>query len=425
MLRPAKPRPDFPLFPDANGQWAKKINQRKFYFGSWKDDPKGEKAIREYNTRLAGILSGTDHLRLLASKGLPTVGEVMGKYLGQCRLDVAAGSLARVTFGERIRELELFTNWIKAETPVVALKPEHFAEYVKSLLEGRKLKARARKRTLAHIKTMFRWGAGNGHCPLPNFGSAFKSPSTTKQAIRKEKARAGLVDHSSRIVTGLEIDRLLEESQPNLAAMILLGINCGLGPADLGRLTWRHVEGGWLNYPRHKTGNTRVGYLWVRTREALERVAKTRHAMKAIAKDGKDALVFITRKGLPYYRETDIVEEGKIVGVQIANAISITFGRLAKRLKLDGVTFYRLRHSFKTHGKKAKDRDALNLCMGHQTNSTEEGYDHEDIDRARVKRVAIVVKRRLWPKPKRQAGTDGQTMRIVSDGPGEERRKVG
>lgn len=425
MQRPAKPHPDFPLSPNLNGQWFKKINQKPYYFGSWRDDAKGERAIKEYNNRLPGILSGTDHLRLLAAKGLPVVGEVMGKYLAQCRLDVASGSLARITFGERIRELEQFTDWIKAETPVATLKPEHFAGFVQHILEVRKLKARARKRTLAHIKTMFRWGAGNGHCPLPNFGTAFKSPSTTKQAIRKEKARAGLVDHSGRIVNGLEIDRLLEGSQPNLAAMILLGINCGLGPADIGRMTWRHVEGGWLNYPRHKTGNVRVGYLWKRTREAMERVAKTRHAVKAIAKNGKDALVFITRKGLPYYRETDVVEDGKIVGVQIANAISITFGRLAKRLKLDGVTFYRLRHSFKTLGKKAKDRDALNLCMGHQTNSTEEGYDHEDIDRARVKRVAIVVKRRLWPKPKRQAGTDGQTMRIANGGPVEERRKAG
>jgi hypothetical protein len=37
---------------------------------------------------------------------------------------------------------------------------------------------------------MFRWGAGNGICPLPNFGTAFKAPSTTKQALRMEKQRA-------------------------------------------------------------------------------------------------------------------------------------------------------------------------------------------------------------------------------------------
>jgi integrase len=426
MNRPAKPHPDFPLQPNLNGQWSKKINQKPYYFGSWKDDPKGERAIREYNDRLPGILSGTDHLRALAAKGLPTVGGIMSKYLGQCKLDVLSGGLSKATYGERIRELELFANWIHAETAVANLKPEHFAGYVQQLIEGRKLKARARKRVQAHVKTMFRWGAGNGHCPLPNFGSAMKAPSTTKQAIRKEKARAGIKDHSDRILTGAEIDKLLAASQPNMAAMILLGVNCGLGPADLGRMTWRHLDSQWLNYPRHKTGNDRKGYLWKRTRDALERVRETKHAKLAIAKDGEDALVFITRKGLPYYREELIQEDGKAVGVQIHNAVSITFGRTAKGPGMEGVTFYRLRHTFKTLGKRAKDIDALNLCMGHRGESTEATYDHESIRPARIKRVALKVKHRLWPRPKRQEGIDGQTMRLVSDGPGEGRqRKVG
>ena len=46
LAKLAKPRPDFPLFPLANGRWVKKVWQRPIYFGKWVDDPKGAAALK-------------------------------------------------------------------------------------------------------------------------------------------------------------------------------------------------------------------------------------------------------------------------------------------------------------------------------------------------------------------------------------------
>ncbi len=52
MERPTKPRPDFPLFAHANGQWAKKIQGKLHYFGAWDKPQMAEENYNRQNTEL-------------------------------------------------------------------------------------------------------------------------------------------------------------------------------------------------------------------------------------------------------------------------------------------------------------------------------------------------------------------------------------
>ena len=55
VSKPEKPRPDFPLFAHNNGQWAKKILQKMWYFGPWEDPAAAEAA---YNSQAKDLHAG-------------------------------------------------------------------------------------------------------------------------------------------------------------------------------------------------------------------------------------------------------------------------------------------------------------------------------------------------------------------------------
>jgi integrase len=434
-LRPL-PYPGFPLRRHANGTWYKSLwNARtkkteQFYFGSWRDDPKGERAMGDpqigWLARRDSIKAGIDNVRVtaLASDGL-TLGELMARFLIFKRDKAKAGELSLATLGDYLREIERFVNFMKPAAPAAELKPEHFDAYMRFLIEERKLGRHARKRVRSYVTALFRYGSTNGWIALPTMGTAWAAPATDADSMRQAKARAGIKDYSERIVTGAEIDRLMARANPTFKAMILLGVNTGLGPADLGRLRWEMIDlkRGRLIYPRFKTGTVRVGYLWQRTREALLRVQSLKHNHHALENEGQHALVFLTRKALPFYREREVrrtievdgKSTTKLAGIAVENSVSITFSRIARELKMTGLSFYRLRHSFRTYAKRAHDRESIDLMMGHRDGASSRIYDHDEIDWRRIRRVARIVHHRLWPELKREGGKQQQnpSLKIV------------
>jgi integrase len=421
---PPLPRPDFPLNPKPNGQWGKKFKDRSTgkwtpkYFGSWKTDPQGVAAEAEYRTRLPGILAGTDSTGVVVTAGDWTVETLVTEFLKAKKAAAEGKKRSLTTLGDYLRELQAFAAFTSAGALVKALRPEHFTAYAHHLGGERKLGPHAFKRVVRYVRAAFQWGADNGKFTLPSFGTEFVAPDTGKDAMRQHKARNDLADHSARIVTGPELDKMLDRANPNFKAILLLAANCGLGPADLGRLKWRHLdlEAGRLDFPRGKTGTPRKGHLWKKSRSALARVRTLKNAKAAIEAKGRDALVFVARRGLSMYEERLVTKtvDGKVkASVVVRNAISITVGRIAADCGLEGVTLYRFRHGLRTLGQRARDTAALNLAMGHRERTTGETYNHEEPDWTRLKRVARKVYKAYWPTAKQEGTLQPGQLRIA------------
>ena len=210
------------------------------------------------------------------------------------------------------------------------------------------------------------------------FGQGFKRPSA--KTLRKARA-------SKRIEKGLqmfkahEINTLLERAKQPLRAMILLGVNCGLGNNDCALLRPEHVDldRGWLDYERPKTCIGRRAKLWPETIAALREAFDSRPRAKTA--DARP-LFFRTKYGHSWSKETS------------DNPVTKAMRKLLGETELyRGVNFYGLRHTFETIAGETKDQVAVDAIMRHCDGSMASVY-RERISEERFDAVAEHV--RAW-----------------------------
>ena len=369
--KPAKPRPDFPLFPHAAGVWAKKIRGKMHYFGPW-DEP--DAALAKYLEQKDALHAGR---KPRADPGEATVKDAANAILNAKQAAIDAGELSPRTRREYKSACDEVVACFGKTRLLADVGPDDFAELRKKLA-GKWGPVRLGNQ-IQYVRSVFKFAYESGLIERPaRFGPGFKRPS--KKTLRLERAKKG-----PKLFTAEEIRRMIDGAGTPLRAMVLLGINCGFGNADAGRLPLPAVnlESGWVDFPRPKTGLPRRCPLWPETVEALRQALARRPDPKDPTHAG---LFFLTQRGGPWAVD------------QPGGPVSAETVKMLRRLGINGrkgIGFYTLRHTFRTVADGAKDQPAADHIMGHEVAHMSSVY-REGIADERLKAVAAHVRRWLF-----------------------------
>jgi integrase len=394
--RPKKPYPDFPLSPHASGTWQKKIRGKIHYFGRWGRIVNGnmeripgdgwEQALALYKAQADDLHAGrtprvqNDEL---------TVAALANHFLTAKQHQLDAKEITVGTFAEYKRTTDRLVVAFGSKRLVSDLASSDFEQ----------LRAEIAKdwgpvrlgNEIQRVRTVFKYGYESALIKQPvRFGPQFKKPS--KSVLRKQRAERG-----QKLFTREQVLALLEVASAPMRAMVLLAVNAGLGNSDCGSLRMKHLDltTSWLHFPRPKTGIERRAFLWPETVAAI----KNALADRPTPKDPTNAdLVFVTKSGNSWAKElTTITHE---------------MGKMLAKLGIesDRLSFYALRHTYRTIADATRDFPAIRMTMGHTDHGIDAHYV-EGIDDARIVAVAEHVRAWLFGE-----APDGGTTDENSDG---------
>jgi integrase len=227
----------------------------------------------------------------------------------------------------------------------------------------------------------YAWDRRMVPAPLP-YEHALRS--IDKKQLRRQKQQQEAVN-GKKVFTAEQIRDLIDKGDLQMRAMIYLGINCGLGNHDCGRLPihFLDLDSGELDYPRPKTGIERRCPLWPETVEAIREYLPSRKEPKFA---GHRHLLFVTKYGQPWYKET----RENPVARQFAKLVKEADKTREQPIYRRGYGFYLMRHTFETIAQQTGDQVAVNAIMGHADGSMADSYRH-DIWNSRLKAVVAHV----------------------------------
>lgn len=381
-----KPTPPY-LHP--TGQWAKKFKGVMHYYGKDK-----EAAFAAWEKQQSYVA-----IDIAPPRGsCPTLTELGNVYADFMRRAVDAGEPASRTATKYTKSIRRLIAITCADCRVDALRPIDFGTIKEKLalpitldddskrFGGRMVKRRVITTVaidIRNIRVFLNWCYKQEHIEHPpKLGDEFTP--VTRKALRKKRAVDGPKDLSAK-----SINATLAKCKPVMRAILLLGINAGLGNqdiadikrSDIGKLKPKGEN--WIDLPRGKTGAPRRFVLWPETTAAIKGYLV--HRPRAAGADNRERL-FLTRTGLAWVRQD---------GELRTDSIGTEFAKARKLAKVKRGSFYDLRRTFRTIAAQTRDREAVDFVMGHVEDANDmDAVYTQWIDDERIKRVCDHV--RQW-----------------------------
>lgn len=385
-----KPSKDFPLYAHRAGYWAKKVRGQTRYFGKVADDPQGKAALELWLEQRDDLLAGREPR---ANREGLTVADLCNEYLTRKEQLRNTGEISPRTYRDYYRQCVVITKSFGKSRVVSDLQPSDFAKLRTTLAKTRGMAAL--RNWMQGVRSVFKFAFDDGLIDAPiRFGQSFAKPRP--EAIDRER-KAYRAAHGLRMFEADELRRIIDAAGPAMRVMVLLGVNCAFGQSDVSSLPIRAVDldGGWLDFPRPKTGVDRRIPLWPETREAIRDWLPARPKPSNAADAG---LVFLTRFGTRWVGATKPADDTKIGG-GAKDGVGKEFNRLLIKLglKRPRVSFYALRHTFETIAGETADQIAVAAVMGHKARDMGAHY-RERIGDNRLRRVVEHVRAWLWPE---------------------------
>jgi len=327
----------FPLTLHPTGQYCKKIKGKLRYFGTDK-----KRALESYLAQ-ATFLHGTQSLIQKASNDKMTLRQLVDLYLQYQHARVLANNLTPKHYNEQIDSLNRLMAFLGQGCRIESISTLDLQNY-KRKLQTHYASVDRLNLNISIMKAMFHWAKKIDVLEnIPNIDAISKS-----KVVHKE-----MYTFNSQ-----QINKLLSAADIKMKAMIWLGLNCGFGCTDCGKLQWSDLDfkDSRVKLARNKTGVKRNFPLWPETMQALKELPRS------------GPFVFYTSKGHLWIRTVVKTNDGGERKYIFVNRITPTFSRLMKKVKIyapKGTSFYSLRRTAATVAARSGDPFAVQRLLGH------------------------------------------------------------